>query len=186
MAGNHAVLPPVATSEASIAGIRSINQDPSDPNKVAIKYDTVQHQQAEGSLNDQKIQALLLYAAHNNVNPGLRNDTFDLLTKQTGEQPVRDALIYGLRYDSNTGVRLKAIEALKPYVKDDVHVRDAVLEALLNDASPGVRTAAIQALDPVKADSRVRSVLLDLAERDHNPYIKRKAQDLLNQTPQID
>ena len=40
-------------------------------------------------------------------------------------------LLYALRYDSNPGVRLKAIEGLGSYVKDDVRVRDAVLEALV-------------------------------------------------------
>ena len=176
----------VTPSQANIASITSINQDPADANKVQINYDTVTKEQAQGSLNDPKIQQLLLYAAHNNLNPGVRNDTYDLLTRQSGDQRVREALIYGLRYDSNTGVRLKAIDTLKDYVKDDEHVRDAVLEALLNDASPGVRTEAILALDPVKADTRVRRVLQDLAERDHNQYIRRKAQDMLNQTPQID
>lgn len=174
------------TSQATIAGIRSINPDPADQNKVQINYDTVTRQQAEGSLSDPQIQKLLLYAAHSNVNPGARIDAAGLLASQSGDQQVREALIYGLRYDSNTGVRLKAIEALKPYVKQDVHVRDAVVEAVLNDASPGVRTEAILALDPVKADSSVRRVLQDLAERDPNQYIRRKAQDMLNQTPQID
>ena len=173
-------------AEATISGIRSINPDPSDQNKVQINYDTVTRQQAQGSLSDPQIQKLLLYAAHSNVNPGVRNDAADLLTSQVGDQQAREALIYGLRYDNNTGVRLKAIDALKPYVKSDVHVRDAVVEAVLNDASPGVRTEAILALDPVKADSSVRRVLMDLAERDHNEYIRRKAQDMLNQTPQID
>src|ERR1051326_6401270 len=174
------------SSEASIAGIRSINPDPADQNKVQINYDTVTRQQAEGSLSDPQIQKLLLYAAHSNVNPGVRNDAADLLASQSSDQQVREALIYGLRYDNNTGVRLKAIDALKSYVKTDVHVREAVVEAVLNDASPGVRTEAILALEPVKADSSVRRVLMDLAERDHNQYIRRKAQDMLNQTPQID
>lgn len=174
------------TSQATIAGIRSINPDPNDQNKVQINYDTMMRQQAQGSLSDPKIQQLLLYAAHSNVNPGVRNDAADLLTRQSGDEQVRQALIYGLRYDNNTGVRLKAIEALKPYVRQDVHVRDAVVEAVLNDASPGVRTEAILALDPVKADSSVHRVLMDLAERDPNQYIRRKAQDMLNQTPQIE
>ena len=177
---------PQPSQEATIAGIRSINPDPADQNKVQINYDTMTRHQAEGSLSDPQIQKLLLYAAHSNVNPGVRNDAADWLTRQSSDEQVREALIYGLRYDNNTGVRLKAIDALKPYVKSDVHVRDAVVEAVLNDASPGVRTEAILALDPVKADSSVRRVLMDLAERDHSEYIRRKAQDMLNQTPQID
>ena len=185
-AGTRTVVAPGDSSQATIAGIRSINPDPADQNKVQINYDTVTRQQAEGSLSDPQIQKLLLYAAHSNVNAGVRNDAADLLTRQSGDQQVREALIYGLRYDNNTGVRLKAIDALKSYVKTDVHVRDAVVEAVLNDASPGVRTEAILALEPVKADSSVRRVLMDLAERDPNQYIRRKAQDMLNQSQQID
>jgi hypothetical protein len=174
------------TTEASIGGIRSINQEPGT-NKVDIKYDRVLREEAQGSLDDPKIQQLLLYAVHNNLNSGVRLDSFDLLTRsKSDDQNVREALIYGLRYDSNPGVRLKAIDALKPYVKADTRVRDAVLEALMNDASPGVRTEAILSIDSVKADSSVRRVLQDLAQRDASPYIKRKAQEMLNATPEID
>jgi hypothetical protein len=181
-----AVPGPGGQQEAAIAGIRSINPDPADQNKVQINYDTVTRERYEGSLSDPQVQKLLLFAAHSNVNPGVRNDAADALARQSSDEQVRGALVYALRYETNTGVRLKAIDALRPYVKQDVHVRDAVVEAVLNDASPGVRTEAILALDPVKADSSVRRVLQDLAERDHNEYIRRKAQDMLNQTPQID
>jgi HEAT repeats len=173
-------------TQASIGGIRSINQEPGT-NKVDIKYDRVLSEEAHGSLDDPKIQQLLLYAAHNNLSSGVRLDSFDLLTRsKSDDQNVREALIYGLRYDTNPGVRLKAIDALKPYVKADTRVRDAVLEALINDASPGVRTEAILSIDSVKADSSVRRVLQDLAQRDPSPYIKRKAQEMLNATPEID
>ena len=55
-------------------------------------------------------------------------DSVDLLTQKPNDTRVREALIYALRYDSNPGVRLKAIEGLGSYVKDDTRVRDAVLE----------------------------------------------------------
>jgi hypothetical protein len=51
------------TQEASIAGIREIVQDPNS-NKVEVKYDTLVAQKYEGSLDDQRIQQLLLYAVH--------------------------------------------------------------------------------------------------------------------------
>ena len=54
---------------STIAGIRSVTQDPGS-NQVSIKYDTVLTQEAQGSLNDQRIQQLLLFAARNNYNPG--------------------------------------------------------------------------------------------------------------------
>src|SRR5207253_433169 len=88
---------------------------------------------------------------------------------------VREALIYALRYDSNPGVRLKALEGLGPYVKDDVRVRDVVLQALMSDSNQGVRNQAIHLLEPCKADSSVRSVFQRLAENDQNQYIRSLA-----------
>ncbi len=61
-----------------------------------------------------------------------------------------------LRYDSNPGVRLKALDSLGAFVKSDPRVRDVVLEALIQDSNPGVRTDALRLLDPVRADSSVR------------------------------
>jgi len=174
-----------APTQASISGIRSISQDP-DSNTVNIKYDTVSTQQAQGSLNDQKIQQLLLFAARNNYNSGVRMDSVDLLTQTPNDTHVREALIYALRYDSNPGVRLKALDALGPYVKDDVRVRDAMLEALVNDLNPGVRTQCMHSLEPVRADSSVRAVFQKLADGDQNQYIRSQARTVLAQLPEID
>ncbi|HZQ24746.1 MAG TPA: HEAT repeat domain-containing protein [Terriglobales bacterium] len=172
-------------AESTITGIRSITQEPGS-NQISIQYDTVSTQQAAGSLNDQRIQQLLLYAARNNYNSGVRLDSVDLLTQKPDDVHVREALMYALRYDSNPGVRLKALEGLGPYVKDDTRVRDAVLQALINDANPGVRTQALHLLEPVKADSSVRSVFQKLAESDQNQYIRSQARTVMAQLPEID
>jgi hypothetical protein len=177
---------PVApAAEANITGIQSITQDPGS-NQVSIKYNTTSTLETQGSLNDERIQQLLLFAARNNYNSGVRMDSVDLLTQTPNDTHVREALIYALRYDSNPGVRLKAIDSLGPYVKDDVRVRDVVLEALMNDGNPGVRTEALRLIEPVKADSSVRVVLKRLAESDQNQYIKSEARSVLAQLPEID
>ena len=75
---------------------------------------------------------------------------------------------------------------LGSFVKDDVHVRDAVLEALMNDTNPGVRTEAMRLIEPVKADGSVRDVLITLASKDQNQYIKSQARTMLAQLPEID
>jgi len=174
-----------APAEASITGIRSITQDPTT-NSIAIKYDTVSTLETQGSLNDQRIQQLLLFAARNNYNSGVRMDSVDLLTHKPDVSQVRDALIYALRYDTNPGVRLKALDGLGGFVKDDVRVRDVVLEALVNDANPGVRTEALHLIEPVKADGSVRGVLMTLAAKDQSQYIKSQARTMLAQLPEID
>jgi hypothetical protein len=174
-----------APTEASITGIQSILQEPGS-SQISIRYNTVSTQEAQGSLNDQRIQQLLLFAARNNYNSGVRMDSVDLLTQTPNDAHVREALLYALRYDSNPGVRLKAIESLGSYVKGDVRVRDAVLEALVNDSNPGLRAQALRMLEPVRADSSVRVVLEKLAEKDPNQYIQSQARNVLAQTSGID
>jgi hypothetical protein len=171
--------------EASITGIRSVTQEPGS-NQIDIKYDTVSTQDTSGSINDQRIQQLLLYAARNNYNSGVRMDSVGLLTQKPEDANFRGALMYALQYDSNPGVRFKAMDGLGPYVKDDTAVRDSLLQALVNDANPGVRTEALRLLEPVKADGSVRGVLMTLAAKDSSQYIKSQARTMLAQLPEID
>ncbi len=174
-----------SSNDASVANILSVTQEPGT-NRVNIQYNTVKTEQAQGSLNDQKIQQLLLFAARNNYNAGVRVDSVGLLTQQPHDERVRQALAYALRYDSNPGVRLKALEGLSAYVRSDVTVRDTVLQALVSDSNQGVRTQALHLLEPVSADSSVRIVLTQLARSDENPYIRAQARSMLRQLPEID
>jgi hypothetical protein len=172
-------------TEASIAGIREITQVPGS-DKVEIKYDTTVPQRLEGSLNDQRIQQLLLFAARNNYNPGVRQNSVDLLSQKPDEEHIRESLKSSLLYDSNPGVRLKALESLAPYIDEDNTVRDAVLQALQNDSNPGVRAEAIHFLQPVRGDSSVRQVLQKLAAEDKNEFMRRQASRMLASMPEID
>src|SRR5579863_8548950 len=183
--GNGVSISSVPVVASSITGIQSISQDPGS-NHISSKYNTVSTQEAQGSLNDQRIQQLLLFAARNNYNSGVRMDSVDLLTQQPDNTHVREALMYALRYDSNPGVRLKALDGLGAYVKSDPRVRDALLEALMNDSNPGARTQALHLLEPVRADGSVRAVLQKLAESDQNPYIRSQARLMLAQLPEFD
>src|SRR5262249_38623152 len=158
---------PPSVSQASIYGIRNIEQEPGS-DKVKINYDQLQPAAYEGKIDDPQIQQLLLYASRNQSNPGVRVDSIDLLGQQSEDSRIREALVYALRYDKNPGVRLKALEGLQAYVKDDTRVRDAVIEALLHDSNSGVRTSAIRMLQDVKADSTVRGAFNHLAKDDQN------------------
>jgi HEAT repeats/Putative zinc-finger len=176
--------PAAAADSMSIAGIRTITQVPNS-NKVEIQYDTLQPQTFQGDLSDARIQQLLLYAARNN-NSGVRQDSIDLLTQRPQDAAIREALVSALRYDTNPGVRIKSLDALGPYVKNDVAVRDAMIEAVLHDSNPGVRAEALHELQPVKADSSVRMALQYLADKDKDTFIRRQSRNMLNTTPEID
>ena len=175
----------VPPAGVAIAGIDSITPV-AGTDQVAIKYNTVSTQQYQGSLNDQQVQQLLLYAARNNFNSGVRVDSVDLLAQRSSDLQVREALIYALQNDTNPGVRLKSLDALGNYVKTDTNVRDAVLRSLVNDSNQGVRIEALRLIEPVKADGSVRGVLMALASKDQSTYIKSQARTILAQLPEID
>ena len=176
---------PAPVEAATIAGIRSISQEPGS-NQVNIKYDTLSTQEAQGSLNDQRIQQLLLFAARNNYNSGVRMDSVDVLTQAPDDSRVREALLYALQNDSNPGVRLKALEGLSSFVKQDPQVRDGVLRALISDSNSGVRMQALRLIEPLKSDSSVRSVLTKLSQSDQNPSIRSQSRTMLAQMPEMD
>jgi hypothetical protein len=170
--------------EASIAGIRQITQVPGT-DKVEINYDTTVPQKAEGSLNDARIQKLLLFAARSNYNPGVREDAVSQLASKPADTRIREALMSSLLYDTNPGVRLKSLDALGPYVKEDTNVRDAVLRALVTDSNPGVRAEAIHMLQPVRADGSVREVIQRLAAEDKSDFIRKQCTRMLASMPDI-
>jgi HEAT repeats/Putative zinc-finger len=169
---------------ASISGITSIEKDPTT-NTVKVQYDRVLPESVQGSVNDPKLQDLLLYAAKSDQNPGVRLNSVDALSAKTDDPRVRETLTYALRYDSNPGVRLHALEGLGPFVKEDIRVRNAVLEALLNDSNLGVRSGALHSLEPVKTDSSVRMALQQLAKEDPSDYIRGESKHVLASMPQL-
>ena len=181
--GNSSLNQPLESS--AIAGIRSVTQQPGS-NQVSIKYDTVLTQEAQGSLNDRRIQQLLLFAARNNYNSGVRMDSVDVLTQAPDDSRVREALLYALQNDTNPGVRLKALDGLSGFVRQDPRVRDGVLRALISDENSGVRMQALRLVEPMKADSNVRSVLTRLSQTDQNVSIRSQARAMLAQMPEMD
>ena len=164
--------------EASIAGIRSIVQEPGT-NRVRIDYERALPETVQGSISDPQIQALLVMASRSTANSGLRMDSVALLQQHPDDPAVRESLVFSLRSDSNPGVRLKAEEALAPMVKDDLRVRNAMVEALLNDSNPGVRAGALKALAGVPGDTGVRQALVQLAKEDPNEYIRQESAHIL-------
>jgi HEAT repeats/Putative zinc-finger len=177
--------PSPAVEASSVTGIRSVTQEPGS-NQVSIKYDTVLTQEAQGSLNDQRIQQLLLFAARNNYNSGVRMDSVDLLTQSPDDSRVREALMYALQNDTNPGVRLKALDGLSGFVRQDARVRDGVLRTLISDTNSGVRMQALRLVEPMKTDSNVRSVLTRLSQTDENVSIRSQARAMLAQMPEMD
>jgi hypothetical protein len=192
----HIHRPPVAElagaveGAGKIANVNSIVREPNSEN-VVVHFNRLVPETAHGSLDDPRIRELLVLGTQSQVNPGVAQNSVNLLASEceAGHQcangPIRQALLVALRYDKDSGVRLNALNGLKPYVAEDMGVRDGVLEALLDDPDATVRSRAIELLHPVEADSSVREVLHTVASEDDNPHIRTVSQEVLDQSPHI-
>lgn len=184
--------PPAATEDnpAQIANVSGITREPNSE-MVKVNYNKLVPETLQGSLDDPRIRQLLLLGTQNNVNPGVRDDSVDLLANECrnghecGDGPIRNALMVALRYDKNANVRMKALEGLQPYIAEDMRVRDAVLESLIKDSDPRIRSQAINLIEPVEGDSSVREVLHTVATQDENPHIRTASRQVLQQLPEI-
>jgi Putative zinc-finger len=173
-----------------IANVNSIVRQPNSEN-VVVHFNRLVPETTQGSLDDPRIRELLVLGTQSQLNPGVAQNSVSLLAReceaghQCADGPIRKALLVALRYDKNSGVRLNALNGLKPYVAEDMGVRDGVLEALLDDPDATVRSRAIELLHPVEADSSVREVLHTVASEDDNPHIRTVSQEVLDQSPHI-
>ncbi len=171
-----------------IANVNGIVQTP-DSELVQVKYNRLVPETIEGSLDEPRIRELLVMGMRAGTSEGVRTNAVDLLSNEcrighacasTVEgKDLRNALTVRLRYDSDAGVRMKALQGLERYVDQDQRVRDAVLEALMHDKNAGVRKAAIGMLTPVQSDSSVRQVLRTVSTQDESPYIRNASFEAL-------
>lgn len=151
--------------------------EPGESGRVQIVVEETRQRTLSGGMDDDGIRALLLHAARESSDPGVRVETMDLLKGQPQSQDVRKALLHALRQDTNAGVRLKALEALRPSAGDP-DVRQALADVLLRDDNPGVRTQAVDLLTQ-KREPELVGVLQELMTRENNNYVRMKCQRVL-------
>ena len=119
--------------------------EPVSPGRVQIVLDETRQRVLSGSVDDEAIQRLLLTAAKDPSDAGLRVESVDLLKNNSQSAEIRKALVYSLQHDPNAGVRLKALDGLKQFAEDP-DTRQALTQVLLKDDNPGVRTQVIDLL----------------------------------------
>jgi anti-sigma factor RsiW len=140
--------------------------------EVQIVLDETRRRVVSGRLNDSNIQRLMLTAAHDENNPGVRWESVDLLKSQSDSSPVRALLLNRVVEDPNPGVRMKALEGLKAYTSDP-EVRKVLAEVLLHDEYPGVRIGAVDALTAHTDDNMV-GVLQSVVQKEDNGYVRSR------------
>jgi hypothetical protein len=151
-AGRFVHLNPGAETDAAVMGLlnpatsRIRGIETAEDGKVRIIVDQVHQNVVVGQIGDAAIRRLLLAAAKDPNDPGVRYDSVEALDRQNGDD-VRDALLFAVRHDPNTGVRLKAIEGLRRFIGDPA-ARDGLVFVLEHDTDPGVRSQAVDVLAP--------------------------------------
>jgi len=163
--------------------VRSVEPGPNGG--IQIVLDETRRRVISGGLDDQNIRVLLLSAAKDPSDPGLRYETVGILNDRAQASEVRDTLIYALEHDENAGVRLKAMDGLKPFVRQP-EVRKALAGVLLSDGNPGMRTQAIDLLTLGVGESSSRNLdrdiigtLQELMNSEDNAYVRQRGERVL-------
>ena len=84
----------------------------------------------------------------------------------------RDALLNAVSQDSNPGVRLKALEGLKPLAGDS-EVRKTLARVLLSDTNAAIRMQVVDLLVAHRDDAMV-GVLQGLVQKEDNNSVRLK------------
>jgi len=153
--------------------------EPAGPGRVQIVLDETRQQVLSGNVEDPSIQRLLLTAAKDPSDAGVRVESVDLLKSQPQSAEIRKALLYALQHDTNAGVRLKALDGLKTFAADP-ETRQTLTQVLLKDDNPGVRTQVIDLLTQ-QHNSALVGVLQEVMEKDDNSYIRMRCQKALTE-----
>jgi len=172
----HGPPPPAAKDEGAVSTrIRYIEAEPGGTVQVVV--DDIRERVLVGRPEDLPIRNLLLTAAKDPADPGLRVDSLDILKNNCGSEEVRSALIAALKQDANPGARLVALDGLKQFAGDPA-VRAALADALLTDNNPGIRGQAIDVLIEKQQRDTI-SVFQQLMQREGNDWIRLRCQNAL-------
>jgi hypothetical protein len=159
-------------SNMRISGISRVAPDP-DTGDVRITMDAEHRVTLEGSLDDPRIQQVLVYAVKSYGNPGIRRESLNALRAGGNKPIVRQALLYTMQNDPNLGVRLAALDEARG-LEWGPDLQDAFLGVLGRDKNDGMRVAAVDALAS-HADSSLLPKFQRLAANDACPYVRMKS-----------
>ena len=103
----------LADTDLDNVRINDITRVAPDPKTgdVHITMDAQRRVTLEGSLDDPRIQQLLVDAMKSYDNAGIRRETLDALRAHSKNPGIRAQLLYSMEHDPNVGMRLAALDA---------------------------------------------------------------------------
>jgi hypothetical protein len=161
------------------AQVRNVATEPDG--RLRIVVNETRERTISGSRDDRQIRELLMTAAKEGADPGLRAQTVTILMGDADASDVREALAFAMANDENTNVRLKAMEGLQRYANDPM-VQNALAHVLLNDPNSGMRTRVIETLDERDGQELNRQMvgaLQALMSREDDQDVRQRASRML-------
>ena len=159
--------------------INDISRVAPDPQTgdVRITMDAQRRFTLQGSLDDPRIQQLLVSAVKSYDNAGIRRDTLDALRANTKSPNVRAALLYTMEHDPNAGNRLAAIE-MAGAIQGGEDLQRTLINVLEHDRNLGVRVQSVDLLvnqmERQGRNEETLGTLARLATSDSNSYVRIK------------
>jgi hypothetical protein len=161
------------------AQVRNVATEPDG--RLRIVVNETRERTISGSRDDRQIRELLMMAAKEGADPGLRAQTVTILMGDADASDVREALAFAMANDENTNVRLKAMEGLQRYASDPL-VQNALAHVLLNDPNSGMRTRVIETLDErdgQEINRQMVGALQALMSREDDQDVRERASRML-------
>lgn len=159
--------------------VRSIGGGPNG--EVEIAVDEVRPRKIHGPADDPSVVRYLINASRDADDPGLRAESVDWLNKSARPE-VRDALLYSLGHDPNSGIRSKALEGLGRFSSDQICKR-SLMSVLEHDQDPAVRGQAIDLLVPgrnaIIPSPQIAGKLQEVMASEPDSYVRQRAQHAL-------
>jgi HEAT repeat protein len=149
--------------------------------EVDIAVDEVRPRRVSGRADNPAVLRYLIEASKDADDAGLRADSVEWLNKSSGPE-VRDALLYSVAHDPNSGIRSKALEGLGRFSNDQM-VRRSLVSVLEHDQDPAVRGQAIDLFVPgnnaILPNPQVAGALQGVVESEPDGYVRQRAQRAL-------
>jgi hypothetical protein len=166
----------------TVTRVQSIQ--PRGDDQVTIYLQQTQVREVSGSRDNNDVRAILLDAARESADPGIRMDSVEMLAGQSGRE-IQNAIVNTIRTDPNAAVRVRAIQSLREF-PSDVITRGALEFALAHDAEPGVRAVALDALVPAQGDFQLTPQLLQtitdvMRSAQGDDYVRSRCAQILNE-----
>jgi len=174
----------VAEADLENMRINDISRVAPDPQTggVRITMDAQRRFTLEGSLDDPRIQQLLVNAVKSYNNAGIRRDTLDALRASTKSPNVRATVLYTMEHDPNVGNRLAALDMARA-MEGGEDLQRTLIDLLKHDSNEGVRVQSVDLLvnqmERQGRDEATLATLDHLATSDSNSYVRLKCSDAL-------